>query len=204
MNSQSKDLIAYLISQFDTSLAPIALIKLVYLSELEAIEKYGKRFTNLTFTHYIHGPYSSELQNAYENKKFASFNVDGNDPDLLNVLDTIIGRWKPVVQGGGIQGLINKTYHTLPFQETAYNEKIDFEKYINNKYISKTVVDKKKYKRLSNPNIKLYSSKELQNSVDEFLEQFDSRKSIFISNQNRNDFIAIQQTAKHNSRQGQF
>ena len=34
-----------------------------------------------------------------------------------------------------------------------------------------TVVNKKKYKQLSNSNIKLYSNKELQNSVDEFLEQ---------------------------------
>ena len=47
MNSQSKDLIAYLLSKFEIRLEPIVLIKLVYLSELEAIEKYGKRFTVL-------------------------------------------------------------------------------------------------------------------------------------------------------------
>ena len=173
MNSQSRDLVAYLLSKFETHLEPIALIKLVYLSELKAIEKYGKRFTNLTFIHYRHGPYSAELQSAYENKELTSYSIDDKDPDLLNVLETILNKWKPIVQGGGIQGLINKTYHTLPFQETSYNEKIDFEKYINNKYISKIVVDKKKYKQLSNPNIKLYSNKDLQSSVDEFLEQFD-------------------------------
>ena len=169
MNSQSKDLIAYLLSRFEINLEPIALIKLVYLSEIEAIKKYGKRFTDITFTHYRHGPYSQELQNAYESKNFSSYNLEGKDPDLLNVLETILAKWKPVVQGGGIQGLINKTYHTLPFQEASYNEIIDFEKYKNNKYISETVVKKKKYKQLSSPNIKLHSHKELQSSVDEFL-----------------------------------
>jgi len=173
MNSQSKNLIAYLLSRFEIHLEPIALIKLVYLSELEAIEKYGKRFTDLTFIHYRHGPYSQELQNAYESKNLNSYNLDAKDPDLLNVLETIVNRWKPIVLDGGIQGLINKTYHTLPFQETSYNEVIDFEKYKNNKYISKTVVKRKKYKQLSKPNIKLHSHKELQSSVDEFLEQFN-------------------------------
>jgi hypothetical protein len=173
MNSQSKNLIAYLLSKFEIHLEPIVLIKLVYLSELEAIEKYGKRFTDLTFTHYRHGPYSNELQNAYKNKKLTLYNLDGKDPDLLDVLETIVNKWKPIILGGGIQGLINKTYHTLPFQETSYNEEIDFEKYKGNKYISETVVNKKKYKKLSNPNIKLYSNKDLQNSVDELLEQFN-------------------------------
>ena len=173
MNSQSKELITYLLSRFEIRLEPIVLIKLVYLSELEAIEKYGKRFTNLTFTHYRHGPYSHELQNSYKNKKLASFNLDDKDPDLLNVLETIVNRWKPIILGGGIQGLINKAYHTLPFQEASYNEEINFEKYIGKKYISETVVDKRKYKQLSNPNIKLYSNKTLQSSVDEFLEQFN-------------------------------
>jgi hypothetical protein len=173
MNTQSKDLIAYMLSKFEISLEPIVLIKLVYLSELEAIEKYGKRFTNLTFIHYKHGPYSSELQNAYNNEKLTSYNLDGKDPELINVLETIVDEWKPVILGGGIQGLINKTYHTLPFQETSYNEEINFEKYTNNKYISKTVVNKKQYKKLSNSNIKLYSNKNLQSSIDEFLEQFN-------------------------------
>jgi hypothetical protein len=174
MNSQSKNLIACLLSRFDIRLEPIALIKLVYLGELEAIEKYGKRLTDLSFIHYRHGPYSSELQNAYKNKTLSSYNPNGkDDPDLLNVIETIVSKWKPVVQGGGLQGLINKTYHTLPFQEASYNAKIDFEKYKGNKYISETVVDSQKYKKLSNPNIKLYSNKDLQDSVDEFLEQFN-------------------------------
>jgi hypothetical protein len=89
------------------------------------------------------------------------------------VIEAILTKWKPIVLGGGIQGLINKTYHTLPFQEASYDEEIDFEKYIGNKYISETVVDKKKYKKLSNPDIKLYSNKDLQDSIDEFLEQFN-------------------------------
>ena len=173
MNSQSKDLVAYLLSKFEIHLEPIILIKLIYLSELEAIEKYGKRFTNLTFIHYKHGPYSTELQNVYENKELTSYSVDDKDPDLLKVIETIVKKWKPIVQGRGKQGLINKTYHTLPFQETSYNEEINFEQYINNKYISKIVVNKKKYKQLSNPNIKLNSNKELQSSLDEFLEQFN-------------------------------
>lgn len=174
MNSQSKNLIAYLLSKFEIRLEPIALIKLVYLSEIEAIEKYGKRFTDLTFIHYRHGPYSGELQNFYNNTR-VSYNPKGKepDPDLLNVVETIVGKWKPVVLGGGIQGLINKTYHTLPFQETSYNEIIDFEKYKDSKYISEMVVNNRKYRQLSNPNIKLYSNKELQNSVDTFLRQFN-------------------------------
>lgn len=171
MNIQSKALIAFLLSKFEAKLAPIALIKLVYLCELEAIEKYGKRFTNLKFIHYKHGPYVRELQNSYENNEFVSFDI-GKDPDLVAVAETVLDKWKPIITGGGLQGLINKTYHTLPFQEAAYNEEIDFEKYIGNKYISKTVVDKKKYATLSNPNVKVYADKELQNSVDEFLEQF--------------------------------
>jgi len=173
MNKQSKDLIAYLLSKFEINLEPIVLIKLVYMGEIEAIEKYKKRFTDLKFIHYKHGPYARELQNSYENNDFASFNVDGKDPDLLAVVENIVAKWKPIVIGGGIQGLINKTYHTLPFQETSYNKEINFEKYIGNKYISKTVVNKKKYKTLSNPNIKLYTGKELQSSVDEFLEQLN-------------------------------
>ena len=173
MNKQTKDLIAYLLSKFEIELEAIVLIKLVYLCEIEAIEKYEKRFTNLEFIHYKHGPYVNELQNAYKSNEFASFSIDGKDPDLLAVVETIVNKWKPIVIAGGIQGLINKTYHTLPFQETSYGKKIDFEKYIGNKYISKTVVNKKKYRTLSNPNIKLYSGKDLQSSVDEFLEQFN-------------------------------
>jgi hypothetical protein len=172
MNKQSKDLIAYLLSKFEIKLESIVLIKLVYLSEIEAIEKYKKRFTDLKFIHYKHGPYVVELHNSYENNKFTSFNTKGIDTDLLAVVETIVDKWKPIIVGGGIQGLINKTYHTLPFQETSYSEEINFEKYIDNKYISKIVVKKKKYKTLSNPNIKLYSGKELQSSVNEFLEQF--------------------------------
>jgi hypothetical protein len=173
MNGQSKNLVAYLLSKFESRPAPIVLIKLVYLSELEAIEKYGKRFTDLTFIHYKHGPYSGELQDFYENN--TSYDPKGNDPDpdLLDVVETVVGKWKPIVLGGGIQGLINKTYHTLPFQETSYKGTIDFEKYKGNKYISEMVVNNKKYKQLSNPNIRLHSKKELQKSVDEFLEQFN-------------------------------
>jgi len=173
MNRQSKDLIAYLLSKFEIKLESIVLIKLVYLSEIEAIEKYKKRFTDLKFIHYKHGPYVNELQNSYEKNEFTSFNVDGKDPDLLAVVENIVAKWKPIITAGGIQGLINKTYHTLPFQETSYGKEIDFEKYIDNKYISKTVVNKKKYKMLSNPNIKLYTGKDLQGSVDRFLEQFN-------------------------------
>jgi hypothetical protein len=174
MNRQSKDLIAYLLSKFEIKLESIVLIKLVYLSEIEAIEKYGKRFTDLKFIHYKHGPYANELHDSYESNMFTSFNIEGKDPDLLGVVETVVNKWKPIITGVGIQGLINKTYHTLPFQETSFNEEIDFKKYIGNKYISKTVVSKKKYKTLSNPNIKLYSGRELQSSVDEFLEQFKS------------------------------
>ena len=173
MNGQSKDLIGYLLSKFEIKLEPIVLIKLVYLCEIEAIEKYEKRFTDLKYIHYKHGPYVNELQNSYENNEFASFSIDGEDPDLLAVVETIVDKWKPIVIAGGIQGLINKTYHTLPFQESSYGKNIDFEKYIGNKYISKTVVNKKKYRALSNPDIKLYSGKELQSSVDNFLEQFN-------------------------------
>jgi hypothetical protein len=138
------------------------LIKLVYLSEIEAIEKYKKRFTDLKFIHYKHGPYVNELQSFYENNRFTSFNIKGKDPDLLAVVETIVNKWKPIIIGGGIQGLINKTYHTLPFQETSYNEEINFEKYIGKKYISKTVVKKSRYRTLSNPNIKLYTGKEFR------------------------------------------
>jgi hypothetical protein len=175
VNEQSKNLITYLLSKFEIKLESIVLIKLVYLGELEAIEKHGKRFTDLNFTHYKHGPYSNELQKSYENKKLAASGTKGGDPDLLAVVETIVDEWKPIIIGGGIQGLINKTYHTLPFQETSYGDEINFEKYIGNKYISKTVVNKKQSKRLSNPGIKLYSgkNKELQNSVDVFLEQFN-------------------------------
>ena len=175
MNEQSKGLIAYLLSKFEIKLEPIVLIKLVYLSELEALEKYGKRFTDLRFIHYKHGPYANELQNSYEKNGFDSLKTDCNDPDLVNVAETIVNKWKPIVLGGGIQGLINKAYHTLPFQEASYGEEIDFEKYIGNKYISKIVVDKKQSRKLSNPNLRLYSSsnKELQGSVDAFLEQFN-------------------------------
>ena len=173
MNRQSKDLIAYLLSKFEITLEPIVVIKLVYLGELEAIEKYGKRFTDLKFIHYKHGPYANELHNAYENRRFSSFSIDGKDADLIAVAEAIAEKWKPVIIGGGIQGLINKAYHTLPLQETSYNDEIDFEKYIGNKYISKIVIDKKLSKRLSNPNIRLYTKKELQGGVDEFLGQFN-------------------------------
>ena len=173
MNKQSKNLIAYLLSKFEIKLEPIVLIKLVYLAELEAIQKYKKRFTNLEFIHYIHGPYDEELRDSYKNKKFNTFDIPNKDPDLLTVVDTIVKKWKPIIMGGGIQGLINKTYHTLPLQETSYGEKIDFEKYIGNKYISKVVVSRKQYKKLSNPNLKLYTNRELQSSFDSFLEQFN-------------------------------
>jgi len=173
MNSQSNNLINYMLSKFEVCPEPIVLIKLVYLSELEAIEKYGKRFTDLTFIHYKHGPYSSELQNFCKNNAPVSYSENNKDPDLLDVIETIVNEWKPIVLRGGVQGLINKTYHTLPFQETSYNEEINFEKYKGNKYISKTVVDKREYKKISNPKIKLYSNKDLQNSVDMFLEQFN-------------------------------
>jgi hypothetical protein len=175
MNKQSKDLIAFLISQFEIELEPIALIKLVYLCEIEAIEKYGKRFTDLQFIHYKHGPYAKELQNSYESNDFVLSHATLGNPELLAVAETVLNTWKPRIIGGGIQGLINKTYHTLPFQESSYNEEINFEKYIDKGFISEMVVDKKQYEKLSNPNLKLYSSKnqELQSSIDTFLEQFN-------------------------------
>ena len=171
MNEQTKNLIALLLSKFPTEPEPIVLIKLVYLCELEAVEKYGKRVTDLKFIHYRHGPYSSELQNTYGDGLFSQINLNKIDPDLILAVETIAEKWVPRILSGGKQGLINQAYHTLPFQETAYGQEIDFNKHFGKKHLADVVVNRSLYKKLANPKIKLYTHKELQSSIAALLEQ---------------------------------
>jgi uncharacterized phage-associated protein len=187
MNEQSKKLITYLIANFNGKLGKTVLQKIVYLSELEAIEEYGKRFTDIEIKHYNYGPFAASLQPEvieehincrYENKHYYTQegpNKEGIDKDLLSIADTIIEKVRRYAEydfsGKVFEDFINKAYHTLPFQETPFGNEIKFEKYIGNKFINKMVVDNKTYKRLINPDIKL-QNKKLQAIVDKAMEQF--------------------------------
>jgi len=67
---------------------------------------------------------------------------------------------------------ISKTNVVLS-PDDEYSDEMEI--FLNGKwrFLGERVVSKKQYRKLSDPNLRLYSHKELQSSVNEFLEQFN-------------------------------
>ncbi len=129
-------------------LTEIRLVKLIYLAELYAIEKSGKRLTEVDFKSYYYGPYSDEIVDTgqaisgeditveYEetNKgQYATFFktakhetcVEHLDDKECNLLDEIVKEWgfKPTKE------IVMATKESEPYLKTEFGDVIDLNKY---------------------------------------------------------------------------
>ncbi len=130
-------------------LTEIRLIKLIYLAELCAIEKLGKRLIDIDFKSYFYGPYSDvinltgqaisgkdiimEYKETNKNGLYATFFkttkdktcVEHLETDEFEVLDEVVRNWgfKPTVE------IVTATKETEPYLQTEFGDIIDLDKY---------------------------------------------------------------------------
>ncbi len=129
-------------------LTEIRLVKLIYLAELYAIEKLGKRLTDIEFKSYFYGPYSNEIaitgqaisgediiMEYKETNKgpYATFFKTTKDKTCVKhlgkeefkALDEIVKEWglKPTEE------IVTATKETEPYLKTEFGGVIDLEEY---------------------------------------------------------------------------
>jgi uncharacterized protein YwgA len=68
-----RSLILYFINNFPRQLSRTEIVKLVYLFELEHINKYGYLFSNVTFIRHNYGPYAGEITRELTNLSMEEF-----------------------------------------------------------------------------------------------------------------------------------
>lgn len=130
-------------------LTEIRLIKLIYLAELYAIEKLGKRLTDIEFISYYYGPYSGvinltgqaisgediimEYKETNKNGLYATFFkttkdktcVEHLETDEFDMLDEVVRDWgfKPTKE------VVAATKETEPYLQTEFGDIIDLDRY---------------------------------------------------------------------------
>ena len=145
-----KPLIAYLIDQVrdqEGTLSKTALVKLVYLVEVEYWRRYGESVTGLEWRFHHYGPYCAELDREIDDNHL--FQVHGSrrtgygfsslpdwreteaafnknyEPALKNIADNVAGQW-------GLESLetiLEYVYfETEPMQDAERGDTLDFSK----------------------------------------------------------------------------
>ena len=145
-----KPLIAYLIDQVrdqDGTLNKTALVKLVYLVDVECCRKLGRPATGLEWRFHHYGPYSAELERDVNDNAFIQVFGDRNsgygfapssdwkdihaafntsfDPAVRRVADGVVSQWglEP------LETLLEYVYfETEPMQDARRGETLDFSK----------------------------------------------------------------------------
>lgn len=123
------------------SMTHTKLMKLLYICELFSVDTSGKRFTNLDFVHYHHGPYVSGLLDSLVSENKVTIEDDkliklvSNDDFKVSkieaaIVSDVVDKWGAISLGEkNGSGIMNYVYHTLPFIETHFGKSIDFLRY---------------------------------------------------------------------------
>jgi len=61
MPDKLRDVIYYLINKLGSIESRTKLVKLIYLADVEAKEKFGRTITGLTYIYHFYGPYAPEI-----------------------------------------------------------------------------------------------------------------------------------------------
>jgi Protein of unknown function (DUF4065) len=187
-NEHDKNVVAYIIKHFNGKLNRTAVMKLVYLCELEYISNHQERLTQYPIKHYNHGAYAKEIDAdislvaTKETKSILYYQEPDQKPTLprehIEAIDKAVKNYKFFnehdggARGNSLTSLISNTYRTKPFLETPFNELINFEKYFGVSDIKKVLMKKKEYERLTNPKFRPVE-KELNDLYQSILKDFD-------------------------------
>ncbi|VVB85116.1 Uncharacterised protein [uncultured archaeon] len=147
VNHKLRDIIVYFTYK-TRYLTEIRLVKMIYLAELCAIERLGKRLTDIEFKSYFYGPYSDEIATTGQaisgedivmeyketNKGlYATFFkttkdktcVEHLNDEEFEVLEQVARDWgfKPT------KSIVMATKESEPYKETEFGDMIDLDKY---------------------------------------------------------------------------
>jgi uncharacterized phage-associated protein len=138
-----RELVHYILSNYpDKRVSTRRLEKIVYVAELESIDRYGHRITDLDFIRHDYGPCSNELlRMAVEEFEHETFEVEGGEgrafrkprpteyrlleEKTIKILDTVNGRWAKKSPNA----LVEYSRSTDPYKDANLYSPIDFEKY---------------------------------------------------------------------------
>jgi hypothetical protein len=179
MDLGSEKIVDYLIHKFP-EIGKTAIMKVVYLGEIMSIEENRERLTNATFIHYDYGPFSTDVADAWNSSnKSRKVSLTGISQNKINIVNNLLEEITPYARynfkGSLFDSLMNKAYKTRPFLETNYNDVIRFEDYVGEPFISKIVINRKDYKKISNPDYKPRNSK-AKKILGDLMEFFDTNE----------------------------
>ena len=138
-----REIVHYILRSYpDKRVSTRQLEKLVYMAELEAIDRYGERLTDLRYIRDDFGPCSWELLrlsvDEFDHEEFAfgggtgrAFRrprarkyklIDDRDRELI---DSVVGTWRHRRP----DDLVERTRGTPPYQEAELYHDIDLERY---------------------------------------------------------------------------
>ena len=141
--SRLRELIHYILSQYpDRRVSTRRLEKLVYVAELDSIDRFGHRLTDLDFIRDSFGPCSHELLRvAVGEFEHETFEVEGGegrafmtpdpieyhhlDDEAVVVLDSVHRDWG----ARSPDALVDHARSTEPYKDAAMYSSIDFDKY---------------------------------------------------------------------------
>ncbi|MFQ6051153.1 MAG: Panacea domain-containing protein [Candidatus Hydrothermarchaeota archaeon] len=176
------------------------LMKLIYISEIYHIKKFGKRLTNARFYNYHYGPWSPDIALVgevisgedilieYETTKNgheASFfkpNVSETTVKLskeeISTLEDVLKDWK----FKRTNDLINFAKSTVPHRESEFGEVIDFDKYVKEIILDEEIPVSSPYRILAKHygslNGKQLTDKDKEKIWKEFLKEREEKNII--------------------------
>lgn len=145
--AETADLLKYLITESDDrnlQLVKTALVKLLYLTDVEAIRRGLPRLSNVHWIYYKYGPYAFEIEDALSQfvgfqidemervsaagRKYRTYRVQEETPSRLSpeeksLLNSVIDRWA----GESLEKLLNYVYfETEPMLTAEWGKALDF------------------------------------------------------------------------------
>jgi len=138
-----KELVHYILSNYpDKRVSTRRLEKIVYVAELESIDRYGHRITDLDFIRHDYGPCSNELLRMavgeFEHETFEFEGGEGRafrkpkpvkyrllEEKTIKIMDTVNGRWGK----RSPNALVEYARSTDPYKDAELYAPIDFDKY---------------------------------------------------------------------------
>ncbi len=189
IDKKIRDIIVYF--AFKTKfLTERRLMKLIYVSEIYHIKKFGKRLTNACFYNYRYGPWSPDIDLIGEvisgedilidyettrNGHEASFfkpNVSETTVNLseeeISTLEDVLKDWK----FKRTYELINFTKSTVPYRESEFGEVIDFRKYVKEIILDEEIPVSSPYRILAKHYGSLNEKQLTDEDKEEILQEF--------------------------------
>lgn len=145
--SKIQDVVVFFAFQA-SRLTATRLQKLIYLAELRAIERLGKRLTKARFLNYDYGPWSKDValvadgfehedievkKSTYDGHEVRMYKPSVNETEILSLTDEEIDILKEVLADWKYRKtnhIVREAKETEPFVWSKYGEEIDFDAYL--------------------------------------------------------------------------